>query len=315
MSLGADPPAPAGLRHAVAFHGSPQDLQRQLVPMVREGLDRGDTVLLALAPGTVSELRRNLGGLDGIRVLDHPGGPLGACGQSLAVHRARELEALTASGPATVIGEHIGEFDGPDGRFWTELDAATHVAMEHLPVRMTCFYPALPLHGVVLDGARWVHPLVWTDGHLRPNPEQRCPHEVLTEVRAPAPALLGVPHHDLEFDTARLVRVRTLVEKVLRAQSFSPEQVDDVLLAANEVATNAVEHGDGPARLAVWAEPGSCVLEVHGGGAVDDPLCGLTAPEPDQDRGRGLWVARQACDYLHLWSDEAGTHVRIHVTA
>lgn len=314
MSLDAGPRTPGRMQHAVAFHQSPQDLRGQLLPMVREALDRGDRLLLALAPQTAAMLREDLGTLDGITLLEHPGGPLGACGQSLAVRRARELEALTASGPVTVIGEQMTTFDGPDGRFWAELDAATQVAMEHLPLRMTCFYPAWPLHGVVLDGARWIHPLVWHDGRLDQNPEFRCPHEILTEIRAPAPVLLGAPHHDLEFDTDRLCAVRTLVERVLRERLFPTEQIDDVVLAANEVATNAVEHGRGPARLTVWAEPGSCVVEVHDRGELDDPLRGLTAPEPDQHRGWGLWVARQACEYLRLWSDRAGTHVRIHVT-
>lgn len=313
MSPHAGPPG--RLQHAVAFHDSPPDLHRQLVPIVRDGLDRDEPVLLALAPATVEALGENLGTLDGITLLDPPGGPQGACGQSLAVRRAREIEALTGSGPATVIGQHISDYDGPDGRFWAELDAAAHVAMEHLPLRMTCFYPELPLHAVVLDGARWVHPLVWADGQLRDNPAHRCPHKALTEIRAPAPVLLGAPHHDLEFDTDRLCDVRTLIEQVLRERRFPVERVDDVVLAANEVATNAVEHGHGPARLAVWTEPGSCVLEVHDGGVLDDALRGLRAPDPEQDRGRGLWVARQACDYLHVWSDRAGTHVRIHVTA
>jgi hypothetical protein len=53
------------------------------------------------------------------------------------------------------------------------------------------------------------------------------------------------------------------------------------------------------------------VCEVHDGGRLADPLPGLRAPHPAQLRGRGLWIARQLCDVLHLWSDPDGTHVRI----
>ena len=34
-------------------------------------------------------------------------------------------------------------------------------------------------------------------------------------------------------------------------------------------------------------------------------------PAPYATGGRGLWIARQLCDLLHVWGDDAGTHVRI----
>jgi anti-sigma regulatory factor (Ser/Thr protein kinase) len=85
------------------------------------------------------------------------------------------------------------------------------------------------------------------------------------------------------------------------------------VLAVNEVATNAVEHGSGDAHLALWTGPGSRELlcEVHDGGRLLDPLPGLRAPHPSDPRGRGLWIARQLCDLLHVWGDHTGTHVRI----
>ncbi|MBW0102982.1 ATP-binding protein [Pseudonocardia sp. KRD291] len=322
MSAGPAPRTAERMRHAVGFHDSMADLMSQLAPLVRDCLLRGETVALSLAPPTLSALHDRLGdelggercARDAITVLAHPDGPQGSCGQSLAVRRTRELEALTADGPVTVIGEHDSHFDGPDGRFWTDLDAAIHVAMAHLPIRMVCFYPRYPLHGVVLDGARRLHPLLWEGGDLHPNPGHRPVREMLAEIPAPAPALLGAPHHAMDLGAEQLVDVRTLVERVLRERECPAERLDDAVLAINEVATNAVEHGRGPARLELWAEPQGCVAEVHDRGDLDDPLRGLVAPEPGQARGWGLWVARQACDYLRVWLDEAGTHVRIHVT-
>ena len=49
--------------------------------------------------------------------------------------------------------------------------------------------------------------------------------------------------------------------------------------------------------------------EVHDRGSLADPLPGLQAPHPSHPKGRGLWIARQLCDMLHIWSDADGTHV------
>jgi hypothetical protein len=54
---------------------------------------------------------------------------------------------------------------------------------------------------------------------------------------------------------------------------------------------------------------------VHDAGTLDDPLPGLRAPHPAEPRGRGLWIARQLCDLLHVWRDAAGTHVRVRAAA
>ncbi|MDN5918140.1 MAG: sensor histidine kinase [Pseudonocardia sp.] len=314
MSVDATHQAAQQLQHAAGFYESRTDLLAQVVPMVREALERGDGVVLAVQPSTADALREMMGGAREVTLLDHPDEPLGGCGQSLAVHRAQVFDALTASGPITAITEHDSRFDGPDGRFWTELDTAAQAAMAHLPVRLTCFFPLLPLHQVVLDGARRSHPLIRENGLVRPNPDHLPPGDVLAQIPIPSPVLLGAPHHQIEFGTERLAEIRALVERVLHDDRYTAEQVDDVVIAVNEVATNAVEHGRGPANLTLWVGPGYCVVEVHDRGVLADPLPGLTAPPPDHDHGWGLWVARRSCEYLRVWTDPAGTHVRIHIT-
>ena len=85
------------------------------------------------------------------------------------------------------------------------------------------------------------------------------------------------------------------------------------MLAVNEVATNAVEHGESEAELFLWTGD-ELVCEVHDRGVLGDPLPGLQAPHPSHPKGRGIWIARQLCDMLHVWGDTAGTHVRMRTT-
>ena len=304
------------LQHAAAFHRSHSDLINQLVPLVTGGLERGERVAVALRPATEDALREALGRPVGLVPLTQPDGPDSSSGQTIAARRARELRALTAmSGrTVTVVTEHSSRFDGVDGSFWTELDAALNVALADLPVALTCFFPDVPLHQAVLDGARCNHPLLLEGGTLRPNRDHICPRDLLTERPAPAPVLLGPPDLRVLFGAWQLHDVRGVVEQALRDAGCSSARAEDVVVAVNEVATNAIEHGATEAELCVWIDGDGVVCEVHDAGRLRDPLPGLQAPHPSEPRGRGVWIARQLCDTLHVWADGAGTHVRMRAT-
>lgn len=302
------------LRHTAGFHRSEADLLAQLTPIVWAALGRGEPVAVALRPATEEALAAALRGTPGVVALARPDGH-GASGQTVAAHRARELRELTAAaGPVTVVTEHWSRFDGADGRFWTELDAATNVALAGLPVHLTCFFPDMPLHQTITDGALANHPTLLVDGITLGNPEHLPPHEVVRVMPVSAPVVLGPPDLRWKFDMWQLHQVRAVVEHELIAAGFDRDRAQDVVLAVNEIATNAVEHGARPADIAVWTATGSTgalVVEVHDEGVLGDRLPGLVAPPPGDPRGRGVWIARQLCDSLHVWCDTIGTHVRL----
>jgi anti-sigma regulatory factor (Ser/Thr protein kinase) len=315
---GAAPPEPAppALRHAAGFFPSPGALLAQIVPMVRAGLDRGSPVALAVGPGTVDALADALGGLEAVTLLGHPDDPVGHSGQTMAVRRARELHQLAGDGTrVTLISEHQSRFDGPDGRFWPEMEAATNLAMAGAAVELRCFYPELPLHRSVLDGALANHPDLLRDGALHPNPRFRSPQEALAEIPVPPPVLLGPPDLRLDLVATSLSDVRARVEAGLRAAGYARARAEDVVFAVNEITTNAVHHGAPPAELHMWTVERACVVEVHDSGSLGDPLPGVRPPSSTQRSGWGVWVARQTCEALHVWRDGAGTHVRMHAAA
>jgi anti-sigma regulatory factor (Ser/Thr protein kinase) len=310
------------LRHAVAYTSSADDVVARATPFVAAARGRHEPVALAVRPVTARALADvppadglpgpTGGGDSATVVLALTVGP-DHSGQTLATRWARELRALTRGrGGVTVIVEHDPDLDGLDGGFWTELDAALNVALVDVAATVLCLYPQLPLHLEVADGARRNHPLVLVDGALRHNPEHRGAREVLTDRGGvPAPVLLGPPDQRMPFDTWQLVDVRDTVARAARAAGCDRDRVADLVLAVNEVATNAVEHGSGDAHLALWTGTRELLCEVHDDGRLVDPLPGLRAPHPSVPRGRGLWIARQLCDLLHVWADDTGTHVRI----
>ncbi|HET6258604.1 ATP-binding protein [Pseudonocardia sp.] len=305
------------LEHAVGYHRSDADLLAQLVPLAAAAIERGEPVAVALRPGTDWALHEELGRPPGLIPLSRPQGSDSASGQTVAARRALELRELTSTtgGPVTLLTEHITTLDGADGSFWTEFDAAVNVALAELPVRMTCFYPELPLHLEILDGSRRNHPLLLVGGQMLHNPEHLYPRDVLAMRPAPAPALLGPPDVRMTFSAWQLHEVRSAVEGSLLEVGYGRTRAEDLVLAVNEVATNAVEHGAPEAELAIWTgNGGELVCEVHDHGVLADPLPGLQAPHPSDPRGRGVWIARQLCDSLHVWADRRGTHVRMHAT-
>ncbi|GEL20710.1 anti-sigma factor RsbA family regulatory protein [Pseudonocardia asaccharolytica] len=306
---------PLRLRHAAGFFCSPDDLVAQLLPLIGTLLERGEPVALSVRPATERALHTALGNPAGLIVLAEPHPFTRGSGQTTAVRRARELRELTSeSGHVTVVAEHDNRLDGVDGRYWTEFDAAANIALGDLPVSLLCFYPELPLHLEILDGARRNHPLLLVDGEFRHNPAHRLPREVLEATPTPAPALLGPPDVQLTYTAWQLREVRTAVANLLTGTSFTPARIEDIVLAINEIATNAVEHGTREAQLSLWLSADGLVCEVHDGGTLADPLPGLRAPRPTDPRGRGMWIARQLCDLLHVWQDRAGTHVRLHAS-
>lgn len=301
------------LRHAVAFHRDRADLLARILPLVTAALDEGRPVVTALHPDTEERLTAKVGA-ESLVMYRRPPRPDGGSGQTDATVAARALRELTAgrAGPVTLVAEHQSAFDGADGSYWSELDAAANVALADLPVTLTCFYPELPLHLRILADARRNHPFLLVGGELRHNPAHRGPREVLAAQPAPAPILLGPPDLRHAFSAFQLHEVRVAVEYTLREAGFGADRAEDVVLAVNEVATNAVEHGGGAAELHLWVGS-EVVCEIHDRGRLGDPLPGLAAPHPAEPRGRGVWIARQICDVLHVWTDATGTHVRMRV--
>lgn len=93
------------------------------------------------------------------------------------------------------------------------------------------------------------------------------------------------------------------------------EAPESFVFAANEVAANALVHGGPPVEVRLHRGPDDwqCVISDHGAGLLD-PYAGVDSPlDGDLDvGGRGLWLARQACDRLTITAEAGvGTTVRL----
>ncbi|ANY08970.1 ATP-binding protein [Pseudonocardia sp. HH130630-07] len=312
----------SGLQHVLCWYTDEADLRDRLADTVLAALREGAGVGIELRPCTERALRARVAaelGADavaGLVRLRRDPGPDGPSGQTDIVRAARVLRehVRRTGGPITVVCEYVGMYDDPDGSYWAEVEAAAAVALADLPLRLYCWFPEAAPPGIT-EMAGVTHAQELRGGVVVACPSYQEPRVMLNGRGAAAPAEMGPPVTDLPFDAIRLRDVRNAVGDVLREQGFGEARIDDVVVAVNEVATNAVHHGSGTARLMIWTPGEEIVCEVHDGGRLADPLPGLVPPHPRDGHGRGIWIARQLCDLLHVWSDDRGTHVRIRAAA
>jgi anti-sigma regulatory factor (Ser/Thr protein kinase) len=110
---------------------------------------------------------------------------------------------------------------------------------------------------------------------------------------------------------SRLAGLRRAVRAYLRG--VQDEVADDVVLALNEVATNAVLYGSSggePVEVVVHVDDGWVEASVldHG----PDPPPGLPADTDEPDAGgRGLWLLRRLVDEVRLERVKLGTRVTL----
>jgi serine/threonine-protein kinase RsbW len=106
--------------------------------------------------------------------------------------------------------------------------------------------------------------------------------------------------------------LRHAVASSAAAAGLSGTRLDDFVVAANELLTNAVRHGGGAGHVALWCDRGSVVCEVTDqGSGMPAQSAHPARPAPDEPGGRGLWLAGELTDSIEIASGRDGTAVRI----
>jgi anti-sigma regulatory factor (Ser/Thr protein kinase) len=189
---------------------------------------------------------------------------------------------------------------------WTRYEAITNLAYAHLPVWVVCAYNANKLPDELIDSVLRTHPEVLSDG-FQTSDDFEDPRDLVRRL-TPEPELFPdlrsfSPGADLELFRERLAR-ELVGQKVPEAKAL------DMLVAATEVAANAVRHGAGIDQVRVGRAHGRFVCEVvDRGNGFDDPIAGYRAPR--RETGTGLWVARQLTWLVESFHSSQGFTVRL----
>lgn len=315
-----DPPGaePAGhsFRHEALLYAGQDQLVGHLVTFLREGLDAGDTTAVLLEADKIALLKEALGDdADRVHFTDAAG--LGRNPARLIPWWRRFIdEHLQTDRPVRAVGA-----PGLTGRVPAEVDEyLAHEALLNVafaddpPWSLLCPYDIDVMTAAVLDEFRRSHPFVVDEGRSGPNSAYQ-PATVPTRLDqplTPPPADARVIGFDRERNTLRRVRAAVLDHAVLCG--LDPTATDNLVLAANELVSNSLDHGGGKGALRLWRDDGVAVCEVTDEGRLaGSPLLGRQHPDLDRFGGRGLWLVNQVCDLLQIRSSPAGTTVRVHV--
>jgi anti-sigma regulatory factor (Ser/Thr protein kinase) len=300
--------------HKALFYADEAAFLEGTLTFIREGVKTGQPTLVMVGRAKSDLLRTALGDASEAvqfadvsevganpawmipawrRFVERHGGPRGLRGVSDPV--------LSERSPAELVECHIHE---------SLLNLAFADAG---PFSLLCPYNTASLDPQVLDEARHCHPHL-TDG-VRDERSERYRSD---DAQLRFAARLPEPPQDayeFAYDASTLRALRAFVTWHASSAGLRGYRLEDMVLAAHELATNTVRHGGGRGRMRIWAEGGVVIAQADDGGRLSSLMVGRVLPAPDQLEGRGLWLANQLCDLVQIRSCSEGTTVRLHVRA
>jgi len=304
-----------GFIHSALIYGSDDAFMDVALPFVEQGMLAGEPTLVAVNGRNVEHLRSALGG-------EPPGVTL------LSVDEWYETSARTrdksrrwvteraGSGRARLMGEPSWDV-GKDAkvRDWARHEAVINVAFADLPVTSICPYDSRILPAEIVQHAESTHPHIAAADGLAESARFEDPHDFCRRLDSEVERPEGDPTTFLQFNLADLRIVRRIVTSMAVATGLSGSRADELALAVNEIASNAVVHGSPPATLRIWQGDGELICEVsdHGEG-IRDVLAGQLTPPTQGIGGRGIWLSRMLCDAVEI-RNSVGCTVSIHATA
>jgi anti-sigma regulatory factor (Ser/Thr protein kinase) len=304
----------AGFHHEALLYEGLEGFPAGVLPFLREGLEAGEPMLVAVGAERIGLLRDELGeDADGIEFVDMT--ELGRNpGRIIPAWEAFLAENGGDGAPVRGIGEPIWAGRRPEELVECQLhEALLNVAFADAEdFRLLCPYDRSALDGTVVHEACCSHPAVGRDGDHRASASYRGNGDLLAPFQTTFAPPRG-PVEVLAFDRDMLEEVRTLVARRSARAGLTSDATADLVLAVNEAAANSVRHAGGRGVLRVWLQDDTVICEVKDPGVVDDPLVGRRRPSPHQTGGWGVYIAHQVCDLVQLRSGPGGTVVRLHM--
>jgi anti-sigma regulatory factor (Ser/Thr protein kinase) len=295
------------LRHSALVYESQDEYFARAVPFLKEGIEAGEGAIVAHTKPGLAMMREALGSdaeqvtfVDVSSAYTRPARTLAAYHEVYVelLQRTRTVRAVAD----VQFGPDPGEWD-----VWTGYEAVFNRSFGHLPTWVICSYNANGTPDPIIEGVWRTHSEVIADGSWNVSDHYEDPDRLLrriTPVPAPLSGLRSIPFGRDVADFREHLAREMVVENVSEAKAL------DMLLAATEVAANAIEHGGGVEAVRVGRAQGRFVCEIVDRGiGFDDPTAGYLAPR--EGVGTGLWIARQLTWQIEFFRSESGFTARV----
>lgn len=308
MSAGA----PTGeFVHVAALYASDEQLRDLLLPYLDEGLCRDENILAVISEDARRVLRDALGDAADLVQWGASGVSYDRLGQMFEGFAGYLAQQHRAGVRTRVIGELDADSHPDRVSQYLRYESMANEIYAPYGYPVVCLWDQRRYPPEVLAHVRAVHPqLLDTSGPI-PSAEYCLPIDYLARNQsspAAAPVDLDlVVHLDSADDLGRLRRqLRSWGARC----GMGGQDTDDIVIAVDEIATNALEHGQPPACVRGWTAPDALFVQVDDQGRACIPATtGYQRPSTDARRGRGIWIARHLADVLSTHTGPTGTTV------
>lgn len=300
------------LAHDALVYDTDDRFVEVLAPFVANGLKAGEHAYVVTRLANADLLRDALGAdahqvqfVDAVDWYRHPARTIAGYHRTIRSARAAGARRIR------VVGEvEFGETKAEHAA-WIRYESIINAVFAPEPAWVICPYDARRLPAGIVESARITH------DHETVGPEEREHSDWYISpdrfVSALPIEMRGEVLADIELHTD-LRPVRALAGRLARRIGLSRTRTVDLTLLMNELASNAVVHGQPPAHLWACHDDGALIVEVRdAGGTPFDPVAGFHPPGRG-GTGVGLWLCRQLADRLEITTDPLGTTARARMT-
>jgi anti-sigma regulatory factor (Ser/Thr protein kinase) len=298
--------------HEVVLYESDDEYLDIVVPFLMDGMAEHQPTFVGCGPANSALIHAALGTPPGLTHL-----AMGwDAGPAAVVKRWREmLDELVAGGATQIraVGDVPHPGYGVPWEWWGRYEAVANHAFADYPLWGVCTYDLRITPDDVLDEVLRTHRYS-TSGSCwhEPNPLFEDPASFLRSrtVTYRDPLETTVPF--LELNDPDPAASRAATRSVCAAAGLTEDDTEGMLVAVSEVIANAIEHGNTPCQLRLWAgEQRALAIVADTGSGPHDPFIGMLPPQLDAPTGRGLWIAHQLCSQVSMEAGHDGFSVRL----
>ena len=278
-----------------------------MVPFIRDGLEAGESVMVAVSAQHTKWLRDALDGEAEVEFVD-----IEQVGRNPAqIIPAWRQFLNTRSGPVRGIGEAIWPGRRPEELVECQLhEAMLNIAIDpETPFWLICLYDVVTLSSAVVEEAHRSHPVIVAAGSYQGSVHYTGRSHVDEMFAAKLSELVGQPIITV-FTAHNLSRLCAYIKLELYVAGLPAGGAGDLAAATRQLVLNSLQRGAAEVTVQIWSQPHSLICEVVDDTVIDDVLLGRRVPV--DDKHDGLWHANQLFDLVQMRSSSAGTTVRIH---
>lgn len=285
----------SGFEHQGCLYGSDAEFLAMAVPFVRDGLARGEPVLVATTSANLELLHDAMGAeANGVDYAESAYFGRRPPQRATALHQYWTKHG----GVVRVIAEPV--WAGRSRRevdAWQRMEAGFNVVLADSQIRLICPYDTRNVDPGIVDDARRTHPEFLIGDAAERSPQFMAPADFARTRATAGPVEIAADIFRFDGDLAAVRRyVLDKATPLLRDE----DAVATFGIAVGESITYLLSHG--VTRVSVWVRPvaGRVVCTMHS----DQPLA--VHPFVGFRHGDGLWLTNQICEWLDVSSDDEG---------